>query len=42
MSDRKIDVSALVEERFSFDDIDQAFKKAATPGSYRVSVLFDT
>ena len=42
LSDRKIDVSALVEERFSFDDIDQAFKKAATPGSYRVSVLFDT
>lgn len=38
ISSRKIDVSPLIEETFSLNDIQSAFEKASTRGSYRVSV----
>lgn len=41
LSSGKIKVSKLVEERYKFDDIDKAFEKAATKGSFRVSVLLN-
>lgn len=41
LSSGKIKVSKLVEERYTFDDIDKAFEKAATKGSFRVSVLLN-
>lgn len=37
----KIDVSKLVEARYKFEDIDKAFEKASTKGSFRVSVLLN-
>lgn len=42
ISSRKIDVSPLIEETFSLNDIQSAFEKASTRGSYRVSVKLQT
>lgn len=42
ISSRKIDVSPLIEETFSLNDIQSAFEKASTRGSYRVSVNLQT
>lgn len=41
LSSKKIDVSKLVEERYKFEDIEKAFEKAATKGSFRVSVILN-
>nr|WP_315296064.1 alcohol dehydrogenase catalytic domain-containing protein [Mammaliicoccus lentus] len=38
ISSKKIDVSPLIEETFYLENIQTAFKKASTRGSYRVSV----
>jgi len=38
LSDNRVDVSNLVEEVFPLEDIQSAFEKAASRGSYRVSV----
>lgn len=39
LSERRIDVSYLIEEKVSLTDIQYAFKKASERGSFRVSVL---
>ena len=41
ISDKKIDVSKLVEEKFPLEDIQAAFEAATVPGAYRVSVVFE-
>ncbi len=40
LSDKKIDVSKLVEKRIPFDQIKEAFDEACVPGAFRVSVIF--
>lgn len=39
LSNRAIDPTPLIEDRFPLKDIQKAFKKAATPDTYRVSVM---
>lgn len=39
LSERKVNVGPLVEARYQLDEIEKAYKAAATPGAYRVSVL---
>jgi L-iditol 2-dehydrogenase len=39
LNDKKIDVSPLIEERISLEQIQYAFEKASAPDSYRVAVL---
>lgn len=39
LSEKRIDVSPLIEEKFPLTNIQEAFKKASTRGNYRVSVL---
>lgn len=39
LSDGKVDVSLLVEERVPLEDIDYAMQKATVAGAYRISVI---
>ena len=39
LSDRRINVKPLIEAKFKLSDIQKAFEKAATLGSYRVSII---
>jgi L-iditol 2-dehydrogenase len=39
LNDKKIDVSPLIEDRISLDQIQQAFEKASTPDTFRVAVM---
>jgi len=41
LSEKTIDVSPLIEERYSFNDIHKAFEKASTPDNYRVALMLD-
>ncbi|MDO4594902.1 MAG: alcohol dehydrogenase catalytic domain-containing protein [Tissierellia bacterium] len=41
LSSGKIDVSKLVEQKYDFSDIDEAFKKASQKNSFRVSVILN-
>jgi Threonine dehydrogenase and related Zn-dependent dehydrogenases len=38
LSSKKINVDPLIEKRFSLEDAQKAFEKAATPDTYRTSV----
>lgn len=40
ISEKKIDVSKLVEKKFSLKDVQSAFEAATVPGAYRVSIVF--
>lgn len=40
LSTKKIDVSKLVEKRFSYEQIEEAFEAAMIPGAFRISVIF--
>lgn len=40
ISERKIDVSRLVEKKFKLDNVQEAFKAAVVPGAYRISIVF--
>lgn len=42
LSERRIDVSSLIEEKVPLTRIQEAFKKAGTRGNYRISVLLQT
>ncbi|MBN2394875.1 MAG: alcohol dehydrogenase catalytic domain-containing protein [Candidatus Atribacteria bacterium] len=39
LSYKKINVTSLIEKRFSLMDIQKAFESAATPGTYRTAVM---
>lgn len=39
LNERKIDVRPLIEASYPLEKIQEAFQKAATPGTYRVSVI---
>jgi threonine dehydrogenase-like Zn-dependent dehydrogenase len=39
LSDNEINVTPLIEEKYSLDDIQRAFEKATTPDTYRISVV---
>lgn len=39
LGDNLIDVSALVDKEFRFEDIQQAFEEAVKPGGYRTTVI---
>jgi L-iditol 2-dehydrogenase len=39
LNERFVDVSKLVEKKYKLEDIQEAYKAASTPGSFRVSVL---
>lgn len=41
ISEKKIDLSKLVEAKYSLDRVQEAFEAAVVPGAYRVSVVFD-
>lgn len=41
LSEYKVDVSRLIEKKFSFEDMQSAYKYACLPGMYRVSVLMN-
>lgn len=41
LNEKRVDVSKLVEEKIPLDNIQEAFEKASTPGSYRVSVILN-
>lgn len=40
ISEQRIDVSKLIEQKFSLDDIQTAFEAATVPGAFRVSIVF--
>lgn len=40
ISEKRIDVSKLVEAKFSLNDIQAAFEAATVPGAFRVSIVF--
>lgn len=41
ISEKKIDLSKLVEAKYPLDSVQEAFEAAVVPGAYRVSVVFD-
>lgn len=40
ISEKKIDLSKLVEAKYPLDQVQEAFEAAVVPGAYRVSVVF--
>ena len=39
LSSRELKISPLIEQKFALCDIQEAFKKASTPGNFRVSII---
>lgn len=41
LSEKKINVSKLVEKRINYKNVKEAFEEAMVPGAFRISVIFD-